>query len=257
MMFKRAKITKINDAITLIDDANESTFYVVHGTEAALIIDTANGYENVMDIARTITDLPIEVVCTHGHCDHVYGNVYCKEAWLHPNDNALCDEHFAFAETVAFMTEHHLKPCPLKALEIGQVFDLGGGLTLEVVALFGHTPGSIGLLDRKHRILFSGDGVIPQIWMQLPESTSIATLKATLETLLKKHGTEFDYVLTGHGHGLEDGLAMAKGLLHGCDTLLSGDTANDVDYPWFEGVGLAHPYGPGEFQRICYAKDKL
>ncbi len=256
-MFERAKITPINENITLVDDAGDATFYVVCGSEKALIIDTANGFENVMDIARTITDLPIEVVCTHGHCDHVYGNVYCNEAWMHPNDHSLCAEHFAFPEAVDFMTKYHLRPAPLRALELGQVFDLGGGLTLEVVPLFGHTPGSIGLLDRKHRILFSGDGVIPQIWMQLPESTSIATLKATLETLLKEHGAEFDHVLTGHGHGLEDAPALINALLRGCDELLAGDTANDEDYTWFQGVDLSHQCGEGEYPRICYAKSKL
>ena len=256
-MFKRAILTPINENVTLVNDNNDSTFYVVHGTEKALIIDTANGYENVMEIARSITDLPIEVVCTHGHCDHVYGNVYCNEAWMHPDDFELCKEHFAFPKVVEEMKKRHLNPCPLKALTIGQVFDLGGGLTLEVVPLFGHTAGSIGLLDRKHRILFSGDGVIPQIWMQLPESAPIATLKTTLEALLAQHGTEFDYVLTGHGHELKDGIAMANGLLRGCDELLAGDTAQDPDYPYFAGVAKAHPYGPGENQKICYTEDKL
>jgi glyoxylase-like metal-dependent hydrolase (beta-lactamase superfamily II) len=40
----------------------------------------------------------------------------------------------------------------------GEIISLGGR-DLEIVHLPGHTPGSIGLLDRKYRILISGDPI--------------------------------------------------------------------------------------------------
>ena len=34
------------------------------------------GYEDVHAVVESVTDLPVLVVNTHGHCDHIYGNVY-------------------------------------------------------------------------------------------------------------------------------------------------------------------------------------
>lgn len=254
-MWERAKLTKINDEITLVNDANESTFYIVTGQSGAMIIDTANGHESVVDIARSVTDKPLTVVNTHGHGDHVAGNLFCEEAWIHPDDVALCHACFEWPEVKQALAESGLKPCPLKPLSIGQVFELGGH-ALEVVDLKGHTAGSIGLLDRKHRILFTGDGLNQHIWMQLGESLPIKQLRETLKTLESEHGSEFDYILTGHGQGLEP-RAVLDWMIDGLDELLRGETENDRDYDWFAGPSRAHPFGPNRTAMICYEPCKL
>ncbi len=69
-MFERIKVKKLNDHIYLMDDNGEATGYLVVGEKKALVIDTMNGYANVYDVVRTLTDLPLMVVNTHGHCDH-------------------------------------------------------------------------------------------------------------------------------------------------------------------------------------------
>lgn len=254
-MEKRAKLIKINDEITLVSDAGEATFYIVTGKDAAMIIDTANGYENVVDIAREVTDLPLTVVNTHGHGDHIAGNLYCEQAWIHPSDEALYYQCFEWPELKKTIAESGLKPCPIKPLAIGQVFELGDH-ALEVVDLSGHTLGSIGLIDRKHRVLFSGDGVNGHIWMQLEESLPIAHLAQTLSKLIMEHGSEFDHILTGHGLGLEP-KAIADELLEGCHELLRGETAQDVDYQWFAGPSRAHVYNKERGWQICYEPYKL
>lgn len=75
-MFERVKLVQINDHIRLMNDADEATGYIVVGKEKALIIDTMNGYEDVKAIAETVTDLPLIVVNTHGHPDHIFGDVF-------------------------------------------------------------------------------------------------------------------------------------------------------------------------------------
>ena len=198
MPFERAKIQQIRPNVYLIDDAGDSTCFLVTGSEKALLVDTANGYEDLHAIVRTLTDLPVIVVNTHGHGDHIYGNVYFDEAWLHPADNALYDMSFGYAKEQ--LEQHGLKPCPVKPLAVGQLFDLGG-VQLEVVDLKGHTAGSIGLLDKGGRILYTGDGLNVHIWMQLDHSLPIATLLETVRALKEKHGGDFDYV--AHGHARE------------------------------------------------------
>ena len=77
-MYERIQVKQINDHIWLLDDDGDSTGYLVTGEKSGLIIDTMTGYENVRAVAEKITDLPLAVINTHGHPDHIYGNVYLK-----------------------------------------------------------------------------------------------------------------------------------------------------------------------------------
>lgn len=89
-MFERIILTQINPHVYLMDDNHEATGYIVIGNEKALVIDTMMGYEDVHAVVKSVTDLPVLVVNTHGHCDHIYGNVYLTRAYLHPADLANC-----------------------------------------------------------------------------------------------------------------------------------------------------------------------
>lgn len=255
MKSKRMKIKDLGQGVWLLDDNGESTCYVVCGTEKAMVIDTVNGAEDLKAIVRTITDLPLVVVNTHGHCDHIFGNMYFEEAWMHPEDQALAERHFSMFRDV--MDKQGLTPCPFRWLEVGQVFDLGGGSKLEVVSLRGHTQGSVGLLDRGRRILFSGDGCNPHIWMQLPESGPIRQLRDTLTDLKAQHGDEFDAILYGHAHEGAISAGLVDDLLRACDELLRGDTANDLPYEYFAGVCKKHPYVEDPDAVVVYDDDKL
>ena len=244
MAFERAKITQLRPNVHLIDDAGESTCYLITGSEKALLVDTANGYEDLHEIVRSLTDLPVTVVNTHGHGDHVFGNLYFEEAWLHPADNALYDMFFGYAKED--LAKRGLRPCPVKALQIGQIFDLGG-VQLEVVDLRGHTAGSVGLLDKAGRILYTGDGLNTHLWMQLDHSLPIPVLLETLRALKEKHGGDFDHVAHGHARELR-GKEILDWMIRGCEEILDGRTEDDPPYEYFGGVCRQHPISdtPGE-----------
>ena len=244
MTIERANIIPIRPNVHLIDDAGDSTCYLITGSERALLVDTANGYEDLNAIVRTITDLPLTVVNTHGHGDHTFGNVYFDEAWLHPADNALYDMFFGLAKEN--LEKSGLRPCPVKPLRIGQIFDLGG-VQLEVVDLKGHTAGSVGLLDKAGRILYTGDGLNTHIWMQLDHSLPLTVLLETLRTLKAQHGADFDYVAHGHTKVLRD-KEILDWMIKGCEDILAGRTENDLPYEYFGGTARQHPISatPGE-----------
>ena len=252
MPFERANIIQIRPNVYLIDDAGDSTCYLITGSERALLVDSVNGYEDLKAITKTLTDLPVIVVNTHGHGDHIYGNVYFEEAWLHPADFALYDQFFGYAKDI--MEQNNLKPCPVKALEIGQIFDLGG-VQLEVVDLSGHTAGSIGLLDKDARIIYTGDGLNTHLWMQLDHSLPISTMLETLRKLKAEHGQDFDYVAHGHTKVLRD-KEILDWMIQGCEDILAGRTEQDMDYQYFGGVCRQHPISgtPGEV--IVYNEGK-
>ena len=244
MTFQRANIKQPLPNVYLIDDAGESTCYLVCGSERALLIDTANGMEDLQSIVRSLTELPVTVVNTHGHGDHIFGNVFFDEAWMHPADIGLAEMFFGYAKEE--LDKHGLKPCPLRPLAIGQIFDLGG-VQLEVVDLKGHTAGSIGLLDRDARVLYTGDGLNTHLWMQLDHSLPMETMLETFLALKAQHGADFDHILHGHARELR-GREVLDWMIRGCEDILAGRTENDPPYEYFGGVCRQHPISdvPGE-----------
>jgi glyoxylase-like metal-dependent hydrolase (beta-lactamase superfamily II) len=77
---------------------------------------------------------------THGHGDHVGGIGCFPEVWLNPADNGMIRNYDG----------------ELKALEDGQVIDLGGR-QIEVLYTPGHTSGSVTFFDKDRHYGFSGD----------------------------------------------------------------------------------------------------
>lgn len=247
-MFQRIKTSKINNHIWLLNDNDEATGYLVCGTEKALVIDTMNGYENVKEVAQTLTDLPIMLVNTHGHPDHIYGNIYFDEAYIHPADIKLAEHHFQEPEFVEVMEKYGVKPAKFKPIVEGDVIDLGG-IELEIFEVPGHTSGGIVLLDRKDRIMFTGDSIIEQTWMQLEESLPMEEFLKSLDKVQTLR-SEFDFILTGHSRHIEDA-SLCEAHRKAVQEVCSGEKENDEPYTWFGGECMAHPYGP-QPRRIVY-----
>ena len=86
--------------IYLMDEMHHATGYFVIGEEKVLVIDTMNGFTDIMSVIRGITDKPVVVVNTHGHSDHIFGNVYFDEAHINPKDLKLAEEMCALPECV-------------------------------------------------------------------------------------------------------------------------------------------------------------
>ena len=130
----------------------------------------------------------------------------------------------------------------------GQVFDLGG-VTLEVIFFPGHTPGEIVLLDREDRALFTGDGLLEHLWLQMDESLPVEVQIRSMERLIPLKD-QFDMIL--HGHCREPfGMELFDTLLASLRDLAAGNTANDIDYPWRDRVSRAYPYQPND-RRIVH-----
>lgn len=247
------KVTQINDHIWLLNDNDEATCYVVAGTKKAMVIDTMVGLVDVKKEARKLTDLPLILINTHGHCDHIGGNWAFDEAYLNPADNELAREHLNFPEIKEAAEQNHLKFAKFLPVHDGEIFDLGD-LSLQAYELPGHTHGEIVLIDRKDRILFSGDGIIEQIWMQLPESLKIRDQAASMRRL-EFLRPEFDHILHGHSRQIGDAQEFDE-LLKAAEDLAGGNTNGDVSYEWFRGTCMAHPYGK-EPRRIVYRPEAL
>ena len=215
-----------------------------------MVIDTSIGLTNVREEAEKLTSLPLICVNTHGHGDHIGGNWSFDRAYMNLADLDVAKESMNWPEMQESICRLDLRYPEFEAIEDGQVFDLGG-LCLEALYLPGHTPGEIVLLDRRDRILFSGDGILEHLWLQLEESLPVYRQIESMERLLLLRD-QFDTILHGHCQS-PFGAELFDTLLAALRDLEAGNTARDIDYEWHGNISPAHPYQPND-RRIVYRK---
>ena len=258
---KKLYIKEVKPGIFLMDEAHEATGYLLIGEKKACIIDTMNGYNNLNETARKLTDKPVVVVNTHGHPDHIFGNVFFSEAYMNPADLDLARSFVESPEYRKILKEQNLSFPPFRNILPGDVIDLGGR-TLEVFSLPGHTPGSILLLLKEDRILFTGDAVNHHLWMQLDGCLSISAYVKELDKILFLE-KKADIILHGHAHDPDD-ISLLRCLRKGAMEICEGITGNDKPYKWFGGTDLQHPFAcdpDKKYQQedhvICYRKNNV
>lgn len=247
------------------------------GTEKALLLDTGWGTGQLKKVVREITDKPLIVVNSHGHIDHVNGNMQFDEPiYIHPADVELCKAHSSrqMRQMIASAAEKLTPPeekfnqeaflsggiGKLTPLEEGKVFDLGGK-TLEVVALPGHTQGSIGLLYREEKILFVGDAINGAMVLYLPECGNIAQYIATLEKTKK---LDFTRMVQSHNNKIVDreALNIYLSVAQRVDWeaaepyVNNGNVVHNVRIMCREGLHQQDILTP-DFAGIIFSKDKL
>ncbi len=87
---KLPKITQINETTyNFQDGSTNSCMYLLIGEERALLIDTGFGMTRLDDAVKEITDLPVTVVNTHGHYDHVGNNALFSDIYMSEKDFEL------------------------------------------------------------------------------------------------------------------------------------------------------------------------
>lgn len=178
--------------------SEEVISYLILGGKKALLFDTGMGISDIKKVTTELTKLPIVVLNSHTHNDHVGGNwefdtVYGMDTEF-TRQNAsgsreaaqeeigpgqICGTLPAGFNSQAYAT----RPWKIAAyMHDGELFDLGGR-TIEVIATPGHTPDAISLIDRANGLLFTGDTYYPApIWLFRPE-TDLSAYAASIRKL--------------------------------------------------------------------------
>lgn len=189
--------------------------YLIIGNEFALLVDTGNGIGNIKEVVESVTNLPIRVLNTHSHYDHVGGNadfdfVYGMDTeFTRGRAKGLPHERVAEEVSAAALCkglpvgvmaeEHHIRPYEInQVIGEGFIVDLGNR-QLEVISIPGHTPDAIGLLDKANGLLWTGDTFyVGPIWLFAKETDLVAyknsidrlaALAPSLTHLLPAHNT--------------------------------------------------------------------
>lgn len=236
------RISKIQEGVYQIIE-NYANCYLVIGQKEAVLIDSAYGASNLQKLCHEFTKLPVTVVHTHGHWDHTGGAQYFSSVMIHQADatmlewmaspeakrqmNRVCDSP-NFPSDFKIEAWYASPVTPSRLLSGGEVLEFGD-IRLEVIATPGHTPGSICLLDRERRLLFTGDTLVPgEMWLQLPESDFSEWMRSaetivSLKPLVQK-------VLPGHVHAMDSWFLDAlRGAL--ADIRAGKDVVTEIDNP--------------------------
>ena len=185
--------------------------YLIIGKDRALLFDSGNGMGDIKAVVDKLTSLPVSVLASHSHFDHIgdhwrFDDILAPEtpytderARGYPNEAVREEASRAAvcAPLPAGVTEenHQVKPfAPTARVGEGSRIDLGG-VSLEALAVPGHTPDAVALYDRENGRLFTGDTYYKgPIWLFVPETdlaayrTSIARLAALAPSLKAVYG---------------------------------------------------------------------
>jgi glyoxylase-like metal-dependent hydrolase (beta-lactamase superfamily II) len=245
--------------------AEETISYLILGEKQALLLDTGMGISDIRKVTAGLTHLPIIVLNSHTHNDHVGGNwqfetIYGmdtnftgsnakgsrQDAQDELGPGMICGELPKGFDSKSYAT----RPWKIsRFLHDHDKVDLGGR-TLEILSTPGHTPDAISLLDRARGLLFSGDTYYPaRIWLFRPETNldnyvasvkRLAALAPQLKLVLGAHNVPFAQP------------AVLTNLVTAIETVRAGKVRGE---PWDDGKALYRSNGIS-FLMLAHSQEK-
>lgn len=267
---------KLSEHVTCVTDITGVHSYLIEGTKKAALIDTGTGTGNMKVYVESLTSLPITVILTHGHCDHAGGDALFDEVWLNEADYKLVKRHtsmemkvdyvrFTAGDLAKELAETDFMPQRIKGylpLKDGQIFDLGE-ITLEIIAVCGHTRGMCCVLIKEERSIIFGDACNPAVFMWDEEAATIPAYRERLLHLKEKEDC-YDIVYLSHGQEPIISKELLESVITVCDDILLGKADNQpFDFMGEEGICIAKATGPdmmrvdGGLGNIVYRPEKL
>lgn len=205
-------IHNLDDTTWLIEEEADCNvyMYLLAGEKEALLIDTGYGTVPLDTIVSSLTDLPVRVLCTHGHFDHVGGNRFFPSVMMHRCDMALYREE----------TDQATDPCSIQWFDHSFTMDLGNRL-LEVFPVPGHTQGCVAILDVQRRQLFTGDTCCKgAVLLHFDHSAGLEAFRNSIHSILAMQD-RFDTTWPSH-HAKPVALDILQQFQEAADLLLDG-----------------------------------
>lgn len=188
--FEVYKVAPQTFAVYEPHQSEETISYLIVGRDRALLFDTGMGIGDLRKVVTALTKLPIVVLNSHTHNDHVSDNWQFATVYGMDTDftrvNALGSREEAQPEIApgeicgslppGFNAQAYaVKPWKIsRFIHDSEAIDLGGR-SIQVISTPGHTPDAISLFDRAVGLLFTGDTYYPApIWLFRPETDNDA-----------------------------------------------------------------------------------
>lgn len=207
---------RLGDGVTLIHEPWIKPFFRcniwhVRGRDRDLLFDSGLGHFSLRAHVPLVSERNLSCVASHTHFDHIGCHhefpgccaVHSAEAHIlaDPRNDWTLAGRYATEEMFDRLPEgwdtaaYHVKPArPDRILAAGDVIDLGDR-AFEVIHTPGHSPGGIGLLERKTGIFLSGDIIYDG---PLIDDTYHSDVPAYVETLEQLRTLPVSVVHGGH-----------------------------------------------------------
>ena len=171
--------------------------YLLVGTRRALLIDTGLGVGDLRAEVDRLTGLPVTVLSTHVHWDHIGGHRQFARHLVHPSEAAWLNGAFPLpkAAVIAMLQRDCALPeefdpqsysifqgSPSELVDDGDRLDLGGRM-LTVLHTPGHAPGHLCVWEQARGALYSGDLVYRGTLYANYPSTDPQALLRSMETV--------------------------------------------------------------------------
>lgn len=247
--------------------------HIVVGTERALVIDTAWGIGDLKGLIRElIGDMPYDVVNTHFHLDHAYGNYQFDEVYCHYYTvpdlvrqmtpgiwDRLLDEN-GKGQNMDFTRDDLIPYHEYRIVGVPNhyVFDLGGGHEVELIWVPGHASGGVVLLAKKERILFTGDAINTMVMLggpkrgdRLPLYAKYNCVEAMRDVLkeLAERESEWDVAFPGHD-ALELPGRIVRDMYEACDAVVKDPLCHD-EVATYQYITKQHGDGQTKTVGVC------
>jgi len=163
--------------------------YLIIGRQRAVLYDAGTGTRDIVPVLRSLTTLPITVIPSHLHFDHVGALGQLDRTALldapslraRVRDARLTLGRYEFLGFVEDLASPTFRVDEWWAA--GSTVDLGER-RIRVLSTPGHTPTSVSLYDEQRRQLFLGDFMYPgALYAFLPGASRSAYLATTRQLL--------------------------------------------------------------------------
>ncbi len=258
-------LKEIYDGVWSISDKTSVNTYLIEGKSESLLIDTGWGLGNLSELVHSLTSLPVKVVLTHGHPDHVNGAFQFTDLYIAHEDMKLMNtfyiketrqkviENFKDIAASNFSKENWIntKIPYTSPVKDGYIFDLGER-ELKVIKCPGHTQGSICLLDEKDELLFSGDSILARpVLMNLETSLPLSTYLNSIKHV-NDYSDKFNSILSGHDENAVNTIVIDE-LINGVSDIIEGKIIGKLEKTRF-GEALVCKFNN---TAIIYHEDNL
>jgi glyoxylase-like metal-dependent hydrolase (beta-lactamase superfamily II) len=164
----------------------ENVSYLLIGSRRALLFDTGPGIYSIRKEVAALTLLPVVVIPSHLHFDHVGDLEEFDDVRLLDTPALRAQVHHGyFVEPPS----QYLLRTPIKYrvhgwIKDGQTLDLGGR-TVRLISTPGHTPDSLSVIEAGGARLFTGDIVNRIVTLCDVPGSDVKAMAASLQRLLQ------------------------------------------------------------------------
>lgn len=205
-----------NNTYAIVEPYNweETISYLIIGKQKALLFDTGMGLASISKVTEQLTTLPVVVLNSHTHPDHIGGNaefslIYAMNTYYtrrnatygYTHDQVkweVSPESFCLDRLPKEDTAHYrIRPFKVnRFLNKNNIIDLGSR-RLKVISTPGHTPDAICLYEQSTGYFWCGDSFYAGPILLIDPVTNLSAYKQSI-TLMARYAKSCKTILPAH-----------------------------------------------------------